>query len=560
MFFLKAKLYRKLGKRFVKILTQTLIILDAICDILSINEHKKRLSGFFYGFSLVIRYHVKKIVYFYNTQYCFYTYQDTNPTEVAMKEILIISDNEVRKNNLNVILTFMGEACCHSDYSQCIKTIEVKNDLVAIFLDGELPDLAEDIIEKFTSIPFVNIGFQLSGGENYQNMMGSLFEPIMQPSLTELLNKCQDFHRLNTSDLDTTTGKSRLFRSLVGNSGGIKEVRSLIEQVAPCDATVLILGESGTGKEVIARNIHYISSRQKGPFIPLNCGAIPGDLLESELFGHEKGAFTGAIGSRKGRFELAEGGTLFLDEIGDMPLQMQVKLLRVLQERSFERVGGTKTIHCDVRIVAATHRNLDDMIMANTFREDLYYRLNVFPIESPALRERAADIPLLLQELAHRLDNNSESMVKFDDEAMRSLMSHSWPGNVRELSNLVERLAILHPKKLVGIEELPAKYQYGNVPLPVSALSEEQQEREALNELFLGQSEETSEASQVGVLSTALPSDGVNLKEYLSDLEINLISQALEQQEWVVARAADQLGMRRTTLVEKMRKYEISRQ
>jgi sigma-54 specific flagellar transcriptional regulator A len=477
-----------------------------------------------------------------------------------MKEILIISDNEVRKNNLNVILTFMGEACCHSDYSQCIKTIEVKNDLVAIFLDGELPDLAQDIIEKFTSIPFVNIGFQLSGDENYQNMMGSLFEPIMQPSLTELLNKCQDFHRLNTSDLDTTTGKTRLFRSLVGNSGGIKEVRSLIEQVAPCDATVLILGESGTGKEVIARNIHYISSRQKGPFIPLNCGAIPGDLLESELFGHEKGAFTGAIGSRKGRFELAEGGTLFLDEIGDMPLQMQVKLLRVLQERAFERVGGTKTIHCDVRIVAATHRNLDDMIMANTFREDLYYRLNVFPIESPALRERAADIPLLLQELAHRLDNNSESMVKFDDEAMRSLMSHSWPGNVRELSNLVERLAILHPKKLVGIEELPAKYQYGNVPLPVSTLSEEQQEREALNELFLGQSEETSEASQVGVLSTALPSDGVNLKEYLSDLEINLISQALEQQEWVVARAADQLGMRRTTLVEKMRKYEISRQ
>jgi sigma-54 specific flagellar transcriptional regulator A len=330
--------------------------------------------------------------------------------------------------------------------------------------------------------------------------------------------------------------------------------------VAPSDATVLILGESGTGKEVIARNIHYMSSRQKGPFIPLNCGAIPGELLESELFGHEKGAFTGAIGSRKGRFELAEGGTLFLDEIGDMPLQMQVKLLRVLQERIFERVGGTKTINCDVRIVAATHRNLDDMIMANTFREDLYYRLNVFPIESPALRERAADIPLLLQELAHRLDNNNENMVKFNDDAMHSLMSHAWPGNVRELSNLVERLAILYPKKLVGIEELPVKYQYGNSSLPVSNISEEQQEREALNELFLGQGEETSEATQVGVLSTALPSDGVNLKEYLSDLEINLISQALEQQEWIVARAADQLGMRRTTLVEKMRKYEISRQ
>jgi sigma-54 specific flagellar transcriptional regulator A len=243
-----------------------------------------------------------------------------------------------------------------------------------------------------------------------------------------------------------------------------------------------------------------------------------------------------------------------------MPLQMQVKLLRVIQERIFERVGGTKTINCDVRIVAATHRNLEDMIVESSFREDLYYRLNVFPIESPALRERAADIPLLLQELAHRLENNNENMVKFNDDAMRSLMSHPWPGNVRELSNLVERLAILYPKKLVGIKELPIKYQYGSAPIAVSSLSEEQQEREVLTELFINQSDETSEASQVGVLSTALPSVGVNLKEYLSDLEINLISQALEQQEWVVARAADQLGMRRTTLVEKMRKYEISRQ
>ena len=478
-----------------------------------------------------------------------------------MKEILIISDNGVRKNNLNVILTFMGEACSHSDYSHCIKTIESTQNLVAILIDGEVPELTENVIEKFPAIPFVNIGFQLSGEVNYKNMMGSLFEPITQPIMVELLNKCQDFHRLNTASVGTSTGKTRLFRSLVGNSNGIKEVRSLIEQVAPSEANVLILGESGTGKEVIARNIHYMSNRQKGPFIPVNCGAIPGELLESELFGHEKGAFTGAIGSRKGRFELAEGGTLFLDEIGDMPLQMQVKLLRVLQERIFERVGGSKTINCDVRIVAATHRNLEEMISENTFREDLYYRINVFPIESPALRERAADIPLLLQELAHRLENNNENIVKFNDDAMRSLMSHPWPGNVRELSNLVERLAILYPKKLVGISELPIKYQYGDTPIAiVSTLSEAQQEREALNELFTSDTEDTSEASQVGVLSTALPSDGVNLKEYLSDLEINLISQALEQQDWIVARAAEQLGMRRTTLVEKMRKYEISRQ
>lgn len=477
-----------------------------------------------------------------------------------MKEILIISDNEVRKNNLNVILTFMGEACSHSEYSHCMQTIEVKPNLVAIFIDGELPELVEDIIEKFPSIPFVNIGFQLGGEKNFKNMLGSLFEPITQPSLTEILNKCQDFHRLNTPSAASNTGKTRLFRSMVGNSDGIKDVRSLIEQVAPTEANTLILGESGTGKEVIARNIHYMSHRQKGPFIPVNCGAIPGELLESELFGHEKGAFTGAIGSRKGRFELAEGGTLFLDEIGDMPLQMQVKLLRVLQERIFERVGGTKTLKCDVRIIAATHRNLEEMISEGTFREDLYYRLNVFPIESPALRERAADIPLLLQELVHRLENNNENTVKFNDDAMRSLMAHTWPGNVRELSNLVERLAILYPKKLVGINELPVKYQYGDKPQPVSSLSEAQQERDAMNELFINAVDEAPETSQVGILSTALPSDGVNLKEYLSDLEINLISQALDQQDWIVARAADQLGMRRTTLVEKMRKYEISRQ
>jgi sigma-54 specific flagellar transcriptional regulator A len=315
-----------------------------------------------------------------------------------------------------------------------------------------------------------------------------------------------------------------------------------------------------------------MSKRQKGPFIPVNCGAIPGELLESELFGHEKGAFTGAVGARKGRFELAEGGTLFLDEIGDMPLQMQVKLLRVLQERIFERVGGTKTISCDVRIIAATHRNLETMITDGKFREDLFYRLNVFPIETPALRERAQDIPLLLLELVSRMKANNEIGVTFNEEALRSLTNHSWPGNVRELSNLVERLAILYPNGLIDLKKLPSKYQYGNTEISDSGLSEEQSEREALNELFGSNTmlspdnhdamnqHEQGQAPISPTVSASLPSDGVNLKEYLSDLEINLITQALDQQEWVVARAADQLGMRRTTLVEKMRKYEISRQ
>jgi len=478
-----------------------------------------------------------------------------------MKEILIISDNQDRKHNLNIILTFLGESVSNTDYKHAIQTINTKPNLFAIFIDGECAELTQEIIQTHSILPFINIGYQLSSDLSFNNVLGSLFEPVLQPNMQELLSKCEEYNLKHAPASSKTSGKTRLFRSLVGHSDGIQEVRKLIEQVSPSEANVLILGESGTGKEVVARNIHYMSKRQKGPFIPVNCGAIPGELLESELFGHEKGAFTGAIGSRKGRFELAEGGTLFLDEIGDMPLQMQVKLLRVLQERIYERVGGTKTISCDVRIVAATHRNLEAMIVEGTFREDLYYRLNVFPIETPALRERGQDIPLLLLELVSRLEANNEIGVKFTEEALKSLTAHDWPGNVRELSNLVERLAILYPSGLVDSTKLPAKYQYGEAAS--CEMTEDQSERQALNELFSENSEyhqDTDTAANAALLSTALPSDGVNLKEYLSDLEINLITQALEQQEWVVARAADQLGMRRTTLVEKMRKYEINRQ
>jgi sigma-54 specific flagellar transcriptional regulator A len=354
----------------------------------------------------------------------------------------------------------------------------------------------------------------------------------------------------------------------VGKSEQIQIVRRLVEQVAPTDATVLILGESGTGKEVVARNVHFLSERKDGPFIPVNCGAIPGELLESELFGHEKGAFTGAISARKGRFELAEGGTLFLDEIGDMPMQMQVKLLRVLQERTYERVGGNKPLQCNVRIIAATHRNLENMISEDKFREDLYYRLNVFPIDSPALRQRKDDIPLLLQELNSRIQGDGVEGVRFTEHAIASLMEHEWAGNVRELSNLVERLTILYPGQIVDIADLPEKYQYGDVQAYEPDYPEEILEREAFNALFAEaaaqEPEEEPDSSSEDVahnstISSALPEEGVNLKEYLSELEVNLIRQALDNQDWVVARAADKLGMRRTTLVEKMRKYDIQR-
>jgi sigma-54 specific flagellar transcriptional regulator A len=298
--------------------------------------------------------------------------------------------------------------------------------------------------------------------------------------------------------------------------------------------------------------------------VPINCGAIPPDLLESELFGHEKGAFTGAITSRKGRFELAEGGTLFLDEIGDMPMPMQVKLLRVLQERCFERVGGNTTIRVDVRVIAATHRDLETMINDESFREDLYYRLNVFPIEMPALRDRKDDIPLLLQELMTRMESEGAQPICFTPRAINSLMEHEWPGNVRELANLVERMIILYPNSLVDVNHLPTKYRYSDIPefQPEynNLESVEEQERDALQDIFSEDFSFESDLFQENENAPqSLPPEGVNLKEMLADLEVNMINQALEAQGGVVARAADMLGMRRTTLVEKMRKYNLQR-
>ncbi|PAJ74674.1 sigma-54-dependent Fis family transcriptional regulator, partial [Pseudoalteromonas sp. NBT06-2] len=295
-------------------------------------------------------------------------------------------------------------------------------------------------------------------------------------------------------------------------------------------------------------------------------GAIPAELLESELFGHEKGAFTGAISTRKGRFELAQGGTLFLDEIGDMPLQMQVKLLRVLQERTYERVGGTKAISADVRVIAATHRNLDDMIQLGTFREDLYYRLNVFPIENPALRERREDIPLLLKELMRRNTEQGGNSAKFTEQALENLKEHNWPGNVRELANLVERMVIMFPDKVVDAQDLPKKYQHLEVDAFVPEYPEEILERQALNDIFgSGFSDDNvyeddeQDFEQHENIMGLLPDEGIQLKDYLGELEVSLITQALERHDFVVARAAEILGVRRTTLVEKMKKYNLTK-
>jgi len=347
-----------------------------------------------------------------------------------------------------------------------------------------------------------------------------------------------------------------------GNSGAVQRLRRMIAQVAPFDTTVLVLGESGTGKEVAARAIHQQSARRDGPFVAINCGAIPPELLESELFGHEKGAFTGALSARKGRFEMAEGGTLLLDEIGDMSLPMQVKLLRVLQERSFERVGGNQTIRCNVRVIAATHRNLEERIAEGQFREDLFYRLNVFPIEMPPLRERREDLPALVDTIAAQLARTGRGEVRFAESALAALAGYHWPGNVRELTNLVERLAVLHPGGLVRLEDLPARYrehlpavEATAAPAPAVAPPAPAPAARVAEEAPVAPVAPAAEAEPV-----RLPEDGLDLREHMAQIELKLIREALERTQGVVAHAAQLLGLRRTTLVEKLRKYGIDRE
>ena len=340
-------------------------------------------------------------------------------------------------------------------------------------------------------------------------------------------------------------------------------IRRLVEQVAGSDATVLILGESGTGKEVVARGIHSASPRAQGPFVPVNCGAIPAELLESELFGHEKGAFTGAISTRRGRFELAAGGTLFLDEIGDMPLPMQVKLLRVLQERCFERVGSASSQPTDVRVIAATHQDLEQRVEDGRFRADLYYRLNVFPIDVPALRARPEDVPVLVQHFLAQLARQQRDSVAIAADAMAALQQYAWPGNVRELNNLVERLAILFPGAEVGFADLPPKFCEGFDPAQPPPVASTFAEGGAPGEgglcAFAGEApRQVAIAVSQGEAATLGP-DGLDLKQHLADTERTLLLQALERSSWVVARAAQLLGLQRTTLVEKMRKFALQR-
>ncbi len=505
--------------------------------------------------------------------------------------ILLIDDNSSRIQQVEIIFQFMGylvKTIGSDNYADYLHEI---NRVCSIFI-GEGIRKQFMIINEVVEMAHIPVIFITDGSEEipvesiHEKLFHVLPYPLHYAQLKPLLAKlpinratvsnhfaAPEIQKLVFNSTENANALSLVATRLKGNSVAMIQIRKMIAQVAESDATVLILGESGTGKEVVANALHDASLRSSKPFVPINCGAIPAELLESELFGHEKGAFTGALNARQGRFEMAEGGTLFLDEIGDMPLSMQVKLLRVLQERNFERVGGNKTIYCDVRVIAATHRHLENEIKQNRFREDLFYRLNVFPIELPSLKERADDIPILIDDLITRMAQANRGFVTLTPSALATLMRYEWQGNVRELANLIERLAIIYPRGLVDVDDLPEKFKQYRVEIdhddiekidaPEILATEIKVRPEFVENLTRTTSAEMQDLMRpheyVPETVTQLPEEGIDLKEYLNTMEIDLIRQALDECNGVVAHAAKRLKMRRTTLVEKLRKFDLQR-
>jgi len=326
--------------------------------------------------------------------------------------------------------------------------------------------------------------------------------------------------------LSTQLNEEYGFHDIIGQSNKMREVFDLVEKVADCDSTILLNGETGTGKGLVATAIHQKSKRVNKPFISINCGAIPENLLESELFGHVRGAFTGATSSKQGKFELADGGTILLDEIGDMSSDLQVKVLKVLEEGEFEQVGGSKTIKVDVRIIAATHRDLCEEVQKGNFREDLYYRLYVIPLVLPSLKDRKSDIPYLVSYFIEQSSQKNDRQVNgVSDDAMAMMMSYPWPGNVRELKNMIERMVVLKGDGNITVGDLPVE----------------------LKKAQLYESTSTIEISD----------EGICLNSAVTEFEKALILQSLEKTKWVKNKAAKLLHLNRTTLVEKIKRHQL---
>jgi len=460
--------------------------------------------------------------------------------------ILLISDDESVRRELALKLDFLGESAICADSADWPEAVPEKR-MPEVVLLGPCGGCGwrELLAELERGLPLAAIVLLDSGGMPQSLSAGLRARLFTEPGaaadfrhLLDVLHKARLCHEWLSGAADSEISRGlAAAQGLIGNSPAIRRIREIVARLADSEVNVLITGESGTGKEIVARSLHRISGREGKPFVPVNCGAIPGELLESELFGHERGAFTGAVASTVGRFERANGGTLFLDEIGDMPLGMQVKLLRVLEDESFEKVGGVRSIHADVRILTATHKNLEEAIARGEFREDLYYRINVFPIDMPPLRERAGDVPSLLNELIRNLETAGKGSVRFNSAAIEAMCAWSWPGNVRELANLVERMAILHPHGIVGAGQLPEKIRDGAPSAARPAPS----------------APEIARAADAAMP----PVHGLDLKQYLANLEKDFIERALRDSGGVVKHAAERLQLRRTTLVEKMRRYDL---
>ncbi len=456
---------------------------------------------------------------------------------MAKEKILVVDDepgaidvlvNVLRKENYQVTTAGDGD--------EALKILR-ESSYHLVLTDLNMPKV--DGLEVLRGVKRINGGtvcIVLTGCGTIDNAVAAMksgaYDYIMKPfkidELTLSVKRALEYQGLKNENRNLKRLISSEYRSenFIGDSEPMSRVFNLIEKVSDTDTTVLIQGESGTGKELVARAVHLHSHRSEGPFVPINCAAIPRDLLESELFGHVKGAFTGATLSRPGRFEMADDGTLFLDEIAEMPPELQVKLLRVLQDQKFERLGGTKTIQVNVRILAATNKNLEKETEAGRFREDLFYRLNVIPIHLPSLRERISDIPLLIRHFQRRFSREKKRAVKhFSKEALQCLASYPWVGNVRELENLVERMTILVDGDVVGPTDLPEKFHAPLKPAAMQALE--------------------------------LPAQGIRLNDAVEDFENTLIIKAMKRAGGVKSKAARLLDLNRTTLVEKIKKKNL---
>lgn len=456
---------------------------------------------------------------------------------MAGERILVVDDEEVNREFLLQVLTDQGfDVTTAPDGPEALEHVKeeffhiVLSDLKMPLMDGL------ELLRKIKEVSPPTVGIIFTGYASIETAVEAIkagaydyvTKPFRVKEVEMVLQRALDFQRLNYENINLRKQlKAKYkFENIISSHDKMQTIFELVEKVSDSDSTILIYGESGTGKELIARAIHYNSYRQHKPLVPINCGAIPGDLLESELFGYEKGAFTGATSSRMGRFELANGGTVFLDEIGEMSPALQVKILRVLQEREFERVGGTRTIKVDVRIIAATNKNLDVMVTENQFREDLYYRLNVIPIHLPPLRERRSDIPLLVASFIDRFNAEKKRQIEgISPDAIEMLMRHHWPGNVRELENLVERITILKGSGMIIPADLP---------------------------------DTLSHTRQNGIVPDVdIPNGGLDFDNAVQAFERQLLTKALQRTQGVKSKAAQLLQMNRTTLVEKVKKLRL---